>query len=105
MSEDIQSAKVSQGHNSPGIFDMLDLNEPLQRTYQAALKNGDLSLAELLEMMPNESPDEVKVYLNLLAQLNYLEKYKDGSEIRFRVKGRGRGKSALPDELWDKLES
>lgn len=109
MSDDVQNHLGGQNGNGgrtadPGVFDMLELSSPLQRTYQAALKNGDLSLAELTEVISDESPEELKIYLNLLAQLNYLEKYMDNNEIRFKVKGRGRGRTSLPDELWKKLE-
>jgi hypothetical protein len=88
---------------SPGLLDALDLSVPLRGVYQAALKSGDLSARELSEAMPGEPQAELKVYLNLLCRLGYLEKYVEGGSARFCVKGRMRGRSKLPDGIWSKL--
>ncbi|OGV51163.1 MAG: hypothetical protein A2017_11665 [Lentisphaerae bacterium GWF2_44_16] len=88
----------------PGIFNMLDLTPPLRKVYQMVLKSADTSQRELSETVTDVPPDELRIYLNLLNRLGHLEKYALNGEIRFRIKGRIRDKSSLPDEIWKRLE-
>ncbi len=91
---------------SPGaVFDLLELAPPLRRVYQAALKVGDVSLEELQKELGGEAPEELRIYLNLLSRLGYLEKRAESGGMRFRVKGRVMGRSSLPGEIWDKLDA
>lgn len=88
----------------PGILDMLELTPPLRKTYQAILKSTDVSYDEISKLVADEIPEELRIYLNLLTQLGYLEKYSDNGTIRFKLKSIMRNVSTLSDEIWKKLE-
>jgi len=89
---------------APGILDILDLSSPLRETYQAVLKNADVSYEEISKLLADEQPEELRIHLNLLSRLGYLEKYSDGNQIRFKLKGKMRGISSLPEDIWKKLD-
>jgi len=89
----------------PGIFDVLDLTSPLREIYQMALKEGEVSVEEMMTEFPLMSADEMHMYLNLLCRLDYLEKYLEQGQIRFKPRGHIRGKKKLSDDLWKKLGS
>ncbi len=97
--------KVRAGNAAaPGLAGILDLSSPLRRLYQRVLKEGDVSLQELAASSASEEREELRTHLNLLARLEYLEKYAgDGGGVRFRVKGRTRANSSLPDEIWKRI--
>lgn len=97
---------IPQARSGGGLWSILDLSSTLQDVYQGVLKNGDATLGELVADFPGLEREELKVYLDLLSRLEYLEKYAgEAREIRFRVKGRARAQSTLPDDLWSKLEN
>lgn len=88
----------------PGVFDMLDLTPPLRKTYQAILKSADISYEDASSLVPDESPEELRMYLNILARLGYIEKYPDNGTVRFKLKNLVKNASALSDSIWKKLE-
>jgi hypothetical protein len=93
-----------RGSGAPGILDIEDLNTPLQDVYRVVLKSGELSIGEAAEVIKDANLEELKIYLNLLAQLGYVEKYQAEGVIRYRVMARARDKTTLPNEIWDSLE-
>jgi len=109
---DNSGSKNSSGFNNAplpkngftGIFDVLDLSSPLQPVYQAVLRVGDASLLEIRATLTEVPEEELKIYLNILARFDYLEKYPGPDGVRYKVRGRMRDKSSLPDSIWDKLK-
>lgn len=98
------SKRPEAGTPTPGILDMLELTPPLRKTYQAILKSADVSYDEISKLVADEIPEELRMYLNLLTQLGYLEKYSDNGTIRFKLKNMPKNTPTLSDDIWKKLE-
>ena len=91
---------------SPNLLGLFDLTEPIRNVYLAVLKIGPVSTGEFVRktnLLLDKT--EVKIYLDILANQNYLEKYKDNDLIKYKIKKFKRRSRNVPDSIWDKLKS
>jgi hypothetical protein len=88
------------------LLGLLDLTEPIREVYLAVLKTGPVSVVDFIQKTDLVfDKTEVKIYLDILVNQNYLEKYKDDNLIKYKIKDIKRGARNVPDSIWDKLDS
>lgn len=89
-----------------GLTGIMDMSDPIKDVYLALLKQGDLSMPQILENPAFEDMEDrelLPVYVKILVRQGYLERYKDGEILKYRALTGGRGKRTVSDDIWDAL--
>jgi len=86
-----------------GLLGALDLSAPLREAYLFLLRSGERTLADLQVDPLAPNPDELPIYLRILVQQGYAQRFQEGAQVKYRaVVDRG-GKKRMSSEVWDLL--
>ena len=87
-----------------GLLGALDLSAPLLEAYLFLLRSGEQTLSELQAVPRAPAPDELPIYLRILVQQGYAQRFQEGALVKYRaVVDRG-SKKRMSSNVWDLLE-
>ncbi len=97
--------KSASNQSASNILDIFDFTDPIKNVYLYVLKAGIATVDECtLKADPQADRTEIKIYLDILVRQEYLEKYKDGDIVKYKVKGLKRKAREVPNDIWEMLE-
>jgi hypothetical protein len=97
--------KPTDNQKGSNILGLFDLSDPIKDIYLSVLKAGTTTVNDFIKTTNMQiDKTEVKIYLDILVRQEYLEKYKDDSVIKYKVKGLKRKARVVPKNIWEMLE-